>query len=149
MKKKWIYACILIFCILIIVILAILFNAQNMKNILANEENQVNALYEIYDNFISLTFPEKNIKLDESALKNIITSNLFNQNNQEKLKELERITDDPNLYVLSYNYNEDKKILTLYLKDENGYLHANKEYKLEIKDNTIVYTPSQITQISK
>ena len=52
-------------------------------------------------------------------------------------------------YEFQINYNEDKKILTLYLKDENGYLHANKEYKLEIKDNTIVYTPSQLTQISK
>lgn len=149
MKKKWIYACILIFCILLIIIFAILFNAQNRKNILVNEENQVNALYEIYDNFISSTFPEAGIKLDESALKNIITSQLFNETNQERLKELEKVTDDSILYTLSYNYNEDQNILTLYLKDENGYLHANKEYKLEIKDNTIVYTPSQITQISK
>ena len=149
MNKKWIYAIVFIVCIFIVVIITILYNAQKKQNILADEENQVKALYDIYNDFISSSFTQTNIKLDESALKNIITSNLFNQNNQEKLKELERITDDPNLYVLSYNYNEDKKILTLYLKDENGYLHANKEYKLEIKDNTIVYTPSQLTQISK
>ena len=102
----------MIVCIFIVVIITILYNAQKKQNILADEENQVKALYEIYNDFISSSFTQKNIKLDESALKNIITSNLFNQNNQEKLKEVERITDDPNLYVLSYNYNEDKKILT-------------------------------------
>ena len=149
MNKKWIYAIVFIVCIFIVVIITILYNAQKKQNILANEDNQVNALYEIYDDVISLTFPEADIKLDESALKNIITSQIFNEANQEKLKELEKVTDGPNSYTLSYNYNEDKKILTLYLKDENGYLYANKEYKLETKDNTIVYTPSQLTQISK
>lgn len=149
MNKKWIYVSVFIVCIFIVVIITILYNAQKKQNILADEENQVKVLYEIYDNFISSTFPEASIKLDESALKNIITSNLFNEDNQRKLKELEKITNDSNSYILSYNYNEDKKILTLYLKDENGYLHANKEYKLETKDNTIVYTPSQMTQISE
>ena len=149
MNKKWIYVSVFIVCIFIVVIITILYNAQKKQNILADEENQVKVLYEIYGNFISSTFPEASIKLDESALKNIITSNLFNEDNQRKLKELEKITNDSNSYILSYNYNEDKKILTLYLKDENGYLHANKEYKLETKDNTIVYTPSQMTQISE
>ena len=125
MNKKWIYAIVFIVCIFIVVIITILYNAQKKQNILADEENQVKALYEIYNDFISSSFTQKNIKLDESALKNIITSSLFNQNNQEKLKELEKITNDSNLYILSYNYNEDIHFHLLDIELKFFYLHYN------------------------
>ena len=68
MNKKWIYAIVFIVCIFIVVIITILYNAQKKQNILADEENQVKALYEIYNDFISSSFTQINIKLDESAL---------------------------------------------------------------------------------
>lgn len=150
MKKKYLFTSILIFFILVIIIAVLIFlNYNNKQNILMEENNQVNALYAIYNNFLSSTFPEANIRLDNSTLKNILTSQFFSETNQLKLKQLEKTNDSSILYILSSNYNKDQKILTLYLKDEEGNIHASKEYNLEIKNNNISYTSSQITQISE
>ncbi len=133
--------------IAIIVIVAVAFGIyflymKNNEKILEDENNQVNALKAVYEDFLgNFNLEEDNIILDESCLKNIVSGVEFNNENKEKLEEVEKINDEYNFeYDLSSTYNAKTYILTLKLEEkDDGLTATTQSYKLAVKDGTIVY----------
>lgn len=142
MKKYIIWIIISIIVIVAIAFGIYFFNMKNIEKILEDENNQVNALKGVYENFLGrLNLEEDNIILDESCLRNIISGVEFSDENKEKLKEVEKINEEYEFaYDLSLKYNVQTSILTLKLEEKNhGLMTSTQSYKLSVKNGAIVY----------
>lgn len=136
---------ILIICIFFVFCFAYFginyYNKQKFET-LESEENQVNTLQNIYEDFFNefKIYDSGNILLDDSCLTNIINNMPFNDANVQKLKELEKNnTENKFIHTLYLEYDKDTSILTLTLKEKNGIQEYRKRYKLYVKGNTIKY----------
>lgn len=142
MKKYIIWIIISIIVIVAIAFGIYFFNMKNIEKILEDENNQVNALKGVYEDFLGrLNLEEDNIILDESCLRNIISGVEFSDENKEKLKEVEKINEEYEFaYDLSLKYNVQTSILTLKLEEKNhGLMTSTQSYKLSVKNGAIVY----------
>lgn len=145
MKKK-IFICILLF-LLVIVILLFAFKYCISNNILSNEDKQIEVLTKIYKDFL-MYFPDRNIVLDDSTLKNFITSQDYSEESQNLLKPFESInTDSSVIYTLSIKYNDSNKLLTVYLS-ENGNIIHSRNYQLYVKFFNISYKTDKVINLS-
>ena len=137
MKKKIIFTIIVILMIAIIAYLLI-FNLN--KKVLLDNENQVELLSEMYKDFVLDTnINEYNISLDDSAIKNLITKEYFDESSIDILKQVETsYSDSKSDYILSLKYDYNKKIIELTLKNDSGNMIRQK-YILKIKNGKINY----------
>lgn len=111
-------------------------------NVLKNENNQVDILKDMYENFLNgiNVYGSESIYLDHTCLTNIIDNTKFNDNNIKKLKELEKNNVEHKLiYILYSEYNKENSILKLTLKETHGIQEYNIKYKLYVKENKIKY----------
>lgn len=140
--KKYIIGAIVVIVIIVTVICDIFLINSHNKTILEDENNQVNTLKKVYEDFLSnFNLEEDNIILDATCLKNIINGVEFSDENKEKLKEVEKINDEYDFeYTLSLTYNEKNSTLTLKLEEkERALMTSTQSYKLYVKDDAIVY----------
>ena len=137
MKKKIIFTIIVILMIAIIAYLLI-FNLN--KKVLLDNENQVELLSEMYKDFVlDININEYNISLDDSAIKNLITKEYFDESSIDILKQVETsYSDSKSDYILSLKYDYNKKIIELTLKNDSGNMIRQK-YILKIKYGKINY----------
>ena len=113
---------ILIICIFFTYFGINYYNKQKFET-LESEENQVNTLQNIYENFFNefKIYDSGNILLDDSCLTNIINNIPFNDANVQKLKEFEKNnTENKFIHTLYSEYDKDTSILTLTLREKNG-----------------------------
>ena len=132
MKKKIV--------ILMIAIIAYLLIFNLNKKVLLDNENQVELLSEMYKDFVLDTnINEYNISLDDSAIKNLITKEYFDESSIDILKQVETsYSDSKSDYILSLKYDYNKKIIELTLKNDSGNMIRQK-YILKIKNGKINY----------
>lgn len=137
MKKKIIFTIIVILMIAIIAYLLI-FNLN--KKVLLDNKNQVELLSEMYKDFVlDININEYNISLDDSAIKNLITKEYFDESSIDILKQVETsYSDSKSNYILSLKYDYNKKIIELTLKNDSGNMIRQK-YILKIKNGKINY----------
>lgn len=111
---------ILIICIFFTYFGINYYNKQKFET-LESEENQVNTLQNIYENFFNefKIYDSGNISLDDSCLTNIINNIPFNDANVQKLKEFEKNnTENKFIHTLYSEYDKDTSILTLTLREK-------------------------------
>ena len=116
----------------------LIFNLN--KKVLLDNENQVELLSEMYKDFVLDTnINEYNISLDDSAIKNLITKEYFDESSIDILKQVETsYSDSKSDYILSLKYDYNKKIIELTLKNDSGNMIRQK-YILKIKNGKINY----------
>ncbi len=150
MKKK--YFIILILILIVIILGVILIGVKKLNNkdidkeVLKNEDNQVTALVDIYNDFFnSFNMEEHNIYLDKSCYKNLITGEEFTQENKEILKQFEKEKAENTFENIIYiSYNSDDDIITIEMNskvinsDNNSSSHKQR-YKLYTNDNKITF----------
>lgn len=154
MKKHIILIMIIILIVSIISIFCFVYFGINNYNrqkfeILKNEDNQVNILKNIYEDFFNefKIYDSGNITLDKSCLTNIIDNTQFNDNNIEKLKELEKSNvENEFIYTLYLEYDKENSILTLTLKESHGIQEYRMRYRLYVKGNNINYETYGLTE---
>jgi hypothetical protein len=129
---------LIVFILIILLIIFLLFNSN--KKIYLNDQNQVEVLNKMYTEFILEENNENsNIILDDSAIKNIITKEYFDDSSIFKLRSLETNCDNPESnYILSLKYNSKKRIIELTLSDTYGN-KVKQEYILKIQNGKINY----------
>ena len=123
-----------------IAIIAYLLIFNLNKKVLLYNENQVELLSEMYKDFVLDTnINEYNISLDDSAIKNLITKEYFDESSIDILKQVETsYSDSKSDYILSLKYDYNKKIIELTLKNDSGNMIRQK-YILKIKNGKINY----------
>ena len=123
-----------------IAIIAYLLIFNLNKKVLLDNENQVELLSEMYKDFVLDTnINEYNISLDDSAIKNLITKEYFDESSIDILKQVETsYSDSKSDYILSLKYDYNKKIIELTLKNDSGNMIRQK-YILKIKNGKINY----------
>ncbi len=150
MKKK--YFIILILILIVIILGVILMGIKKLNNkdidkeVFKNEDNQVTALVDIYNDFFnSFNMEEHNIYLDQSCYKNLITGEEFTQENKQILKQFEKGKSDNTFENIVYiSYNSDDEIITIEMNskvinsDSNSSSHKQR-YKLYTDDNKIIF----------
>ena len=94
----------------------------------------------MYKDFVLDTnINEYNISLDDSAIKNLITKEYFDESSIDILKQVETsYSDSKSDYILSLKYDYNKKIIELTLKNDSGNMIRQK-YILKIKNGKINY----------
>lgn len=123
-----------------IAIIAYLLIFNLNKKVLLDNENQVELLSEMYKDFVlDININEYNISLDDSAIKNLITKEYFDESSIDILKQVETsYSDSKSDYILSLKYDYNKKIIELTLKNDSGNMIRQK-YILKIKNGKINY----------
>ena len=123
-----------------IAIIAYLLIFNLNKKVLLDNENQVELLSEMYKDFVlDININEYNISLDDSAIKNLITKEYFDESSIDILKQVETsYSDSKSDYILSLKYDYNKKIIELTLKNDSGNMIRQK-YILKIKYGKINY----------
>lgn len=141
MKNRIIFIALLLIFIVIIVLISIFFIRNNEKNILLSNDNQVDVLIEIYNDFISSMNINDNIILSDNTLKNIITGERFDEENIERLRKFEDKKDNSNNpYTLSIEFFPKTNILNVTIsRNKYGYESKSQKYKLSIKNGKINY----------
>lgn len=121
-----------------IVAYLLIFNLN--KKVLLDNKNQVELLSEMYKDFVlDININEYNISLDDSAIKNLITKEYFDESSIDVLKQVETsYSDSKSDYILSLKYDYNKKIIELTLKNDSGNMIRQK-YILKIKNGKINY----------
>ncbi len=127
MKKFKIFIIlIIIFCVLLLC----LYVPHLVDKRLLLEENQIELLKNIY--LDSIKGCDYNIILDDSAIRNILTSEFFSENGIKELKQIERSSNSKqNTYKIIISYNKEYKVLTLRLKGVNINSTIKKEYYIK------------------
>lgn len=146
MKVKKIFVITFILIIFFIAFLLLKsFITRKNNEILKNENIQIELLKKIYTNFIeSNNKNNDNIILDNTALRNLLTKETFSEEHQYLLKQIGAKENPDFTYILSLTYNIDSKILKLTLMEENGLETIIQKYKLNIKNNNLVFEPTGI-----
>lgn len=123
-----------------IAIVAYLLIFNSNKKVLLDNKNQVELLSEMYKDFVlDININEYNISLDDSAIKNLITKEYFDESSIDILKQVETsYSDSKSDYILSLKYDYNKKIIELTLKNDSGNMIRQK-YILKIKNGKINY----------
>lgn len=123
-----------------IAIIAYLLIFNSNKKVLLDNKNQVELLSEMYKDFVlDININEYNISLDDSAIKNLITKEYFDESSIDILKQVETsYSDSKSNYILSLKYDYNKKIIELTLKNDSGNMIRQK-YILKIKNGKINY----------
>lgn len=123
-----------------IAIIAYLLIFNLNKKVLLDNKNQVELLSEMYKDFVlDININEYNISLDDSAIKNLITKEYFDESSIDILKQVETsYSDSKSDYILSLKYDYNKKIIELTLKNDSGNMIRQK-YILKIKNCKINY----------
>lgn len=123
-----------------IAIIAYLLIFNSNKKVLLDNKNQVELLSEMYKDFVlDININEYNISLDDSAIKNLITKEYFDESSIDILKQVETSYSDSKAdYILSLKYDYNKKIIELTLKNDSGNMIRQK-YILKIKNGKINY----------
>lgn len=123
-----------------IAIVAYLLIFNSNKKVLLDNKNQVELLSEMYKDFVlDININEYNISLDDSAIKNLITKEYFDESSIDILKQVETsYSDSKSNYILSLKYDYNKKIIELTLKNDSGNMIRQK-YILKIKNGKINY----------
>lgn len=123
-----------------IAIIAYLLIFNLNKKVLLDNKNQVELLSEMYKDFVlDFNINEYNISLDDSAIKNLITKEYFDESSIDILKQVETsYSDSKSNYILSLKYDYNKKIIELTLKNDSGNMIRQK-YILKIKNGKINY----------
>lgn len=123
-----------------IAIIAYLLIFNLNKKVLLDNKNQVELLSEMYKDFVlDININEYNISLDDSAIKNLITKEYFDESSIDILKQVETsYSDSKSDYILSLKYDYNKKIIELTLKNDSGNMIRQK-YILKIKNGKINY----------
>lgn len=123
-----------------IAIIAYLLIFNLNKKVLLDNKNQVELLSEMYKDFVlDININEYNISLDDSAIKNLITKEYFDESSIDILKQVETsYSDSKSNYILSLKYDYNKKIIELTLKNDSGNMIRQK-YILKIKNGKINY----------
>lgn len=123
-----------------IAIIAYLLIFNLNKKVLLDNKNQVELLSEMYKDFVlDININEYNISLDDSAIKNLITKEYFDESSIDVLKQVETsYSDSKSNYILSLKYDYNKKIIELTLKNDSGNMIRQK-YILKIKNGKINY----------
>lgn len=123
-----------------IAIVAYLLIFNSNKKVLLDNKNQVELLSEMYKDFVlDININEYNISLDDSAIKNLITKEYFDESSIDVLKQVETsYSDSKSDYILSLKYDYNKKIIELTLKNDSGNMIRQK-YILKIKNGKINY----------
>ena len=123
-----------------IAIVAYLLIFNSNKKVLLDNKNQVELLSEMYKDFVlDININEYNISLDDSAIKNLITKEYFDESSIDVLKQVETsYSDSKSNYILSLKYDYNKKIIELTLKNDSGNMIRQK-YILKIKNGKINY----------
>lgn len=150
--KKYILGIIIVIIIIALLIGGIyLYNVQNNKKILENENNQVEVLRQIYGEYInSFELEESNIILNEDCFKNIITDVEFSDENKEKLKQLERTSDTYDFrYEISSTYSDKTSNLIVEIKEmDEGLMNGSQKYRLYVEDGKIKFESNGLGQIT-
>ena len=123
-----------------IAIVAYLLIFNSNKKVLLDNKNQVELLSEMYKDFVlDININEYSISLDDSAIKNLITKEYFDESSIDILKQVETsYSDSKSNYILSLKYDYNKKIIELTLKNDSGNMIRQK-YILKIKNGKINY----------
>ncbi len=123
-----------------IAIIAYLLIFNSNKKVLLDNKNQVELLSEMYKDFVlDININDYNISLDDSAIKNLITKEYFDESSIDILKQVETsYSDSKSDYILSLKYDYNKKIIELTLKNDSGNMIRQK-YILKIKNGKINY----------
>ena len=123
-----------------IAIVAYLLIFNSNKKVLLDNKNQVELLSEMYKDFVlDININEYNISLDDSAIKNLITKEYFDESSIDILKQVETsYSDSKSNYILSLKYDYNKKIIELTLKNDSGNMIRQK-YILKKKNGKINY----------
>ena len=123
-----------------IAIIAYLLIFNLNKKVLLDNKNQVELLSEMYKDFVlDININEYNISLDDSAIKNLITKEYFDESSIDILKQVETsYSDSKSNYILSLKYDYNKKIIELTLKNDSGNMIRQK-YILKITNGKINY----------
>ena len=123
-----------------IAIVAYLLIFNSNKKVLLDNKHQVELLSEMYKDFVlDININEYNISLDDSAIKNLITKEYFDESSIDILKQVETsYSDSKSNYILSLKYDYNKKIIELTLKNDSGNMIRQK-YILKIKNGKINY----------
>lgn len=123
-----------------IAIIAYLLIFNLNKKVLLDNKNQFELLSEMYKDFVlDININEYNISLDDSAIKNLITKEYFDESSIDILKQVETsYSDSKSNYILSLKYDYNKKIIELTLKNDSGNMIRQK-YILKIKNGKINY----------
>lgn len=123
-----------------IAIIAYLLIFNLNKKVLLDNKNQVELLSEMYKDFVlDININEYSISLDDSAIKNLITKEYFDESSIDILKQVETsYSDSKSNYILSLKYDYNKKIIELTLKNDSGNMIRQK-YILKIKNGKINY----------
>ena len=123
-----------------IAIIAYLLIFNLNKKVLLDNKNQFELLSAMYKDFVlDININEYNISLDDSAIKNLITKEYFDESSIDVLKQVETsYSDSKSDYILSLKYDYNKKIIELTLKNDSGNMIRQK-YILKIKNGKINY----------
>ena len=123
-----------------IAIIAYLLIFNLNKKVLLDNKNQFELLSAMYKDFVlDININEYNISLDDSAIKNLITKEYFDESSIDVLKQVETsYSDSKSNYILSLKYDYNKKIIELTLKNDSGNMIRQK-YILKIKNGKINY----------
>ena len=138
---------LILFIVSISIIITLLtlykFDTNNVNKLLEDEEKQVEILDKIYQDFIKNFNTEYiNIKLDESALKNILTNDNFNEDNVTKLKNIEKKYENSQVtYTLSiqYSYSTQELNVKFVRSDYESKMQATQKYKIYTQNDEIIY----------
>lgn len=132
MSKKIVF--LILSIVLIIAMISGVFIQRHFA--LANSENQVNVLKEIFRSNIDLN---QKVTLSDSALTNFITKKEYSLQHKEELLAATQKNELNTEYIIYIKYNKDNKILVVTKSDiENTYRYIQK-YKLNVKNWKIVY----------
>lgn len=144
MKKLYILIPIII--VGIIAVTLVVLNFQNKLDKLIDDENvQVDTLINIYKDIIEKN-SEKNIILDESALKNMVTRENFKEENILKLKNVENKSESSeDTYLLQMSYS--KHFVTVTIISNDGKERSTGKYKLYIKDKKVEFELKEQTDL--
>lgn len=141
--KKVIIICVVSFIIIAIIVTAVFIVVHNRTNkILCDNQNQVDALSKMYEEFIndSINTDESNVELSNSTLRNFVTKKAFEDEQIEKLKEVERNFENAqNDYVLTLKYNSRDKIIILNISSKSNAHIVEQEYLLKVQNGKIEY----------
>lgn len=141
MKKDQLLISIIILSTIIVILILFLF-AYSKREVIFTEENQIEMLTSLYNDFISnFNTESKSITLDESCFYNFITNEVYSDENIKKLKSVEVYNPNERYnYVIHFKYDIKTNTFSINMVNKSNEGEYQKQsYKISVKNNKVVY----------
>lgn len=157
MKRNVLYVITIILVIATCICFAIYYSflkKDRIQNMLKDSNAQVELLYNIYQDALnSYDYSDYTINPDSSALKNVITTQDFSDEQKAKLNELfDNINSKPkpqvenDIYTYTFSVSYDSKKHKLVITNKNNRSGNTLSYTIDIKDNSLVFEKDPIEE---